>query len=210
VPEFGRSFQECFTVLGDFQKCVAAFPTVDASQRSFQVALPFLNQGGSQTSGGGSGFPTTPIGLAGHLGGIVLQRLLPQIPIPRVPPLGAETGLQSGTLRVDAGRVANCGCANKGKCSDSMVEGPGGKPVPGVPAEFLTMIVGQDGVQRCDDPCYPRFQRIQDGRDICRPPRKKPRMNPLNPRAATRAARRLTALNKMTKRIQKSIRKACR
>lgn len=84
----------------------------------------------------------------------------------------------------------NCGCQPRpGRCEP----------------QYIDRDFGAFGANPCSaDPRYPRPTTFQ-GQEVCGPARKKPRMNPLNPRAAGRAARRLAAAGKAMKRIKKSV-----
>lgn len=72
-----------------------------------------------------------------------------------------------------------------------------------------TIVRASDG--RCPDPCYPvpTWSR-STGQARCSRPRRRPRMNPLNPRAAGRAARRLEAMGRAVSRTKKAVAKANR
>ena len=180
------------------------------------------NGGGSNmpvtTAPAGGGFAPTAGSSGPTIGGVLTGvataiggAIAAQIPAP--PPLG--TGRLLGTPQIQTGisgvpaLSGNCGCScsNKtraGGCDGRTVTLDSGQVVPGEYADLVN-IFGT----RCDDPCYPRLLH-QQGRDVCRPARKKPRMNPFNPSAAKRATRRLTALNKQTKRLQTALKKICR
>lgn len=83
------------------------------------------------------------------------------------------------------------------------------RPGPCDPA-FIDQDFGAFGANPCSaDPRYPR-EAMQNGLPVCKPARRKPRMNPFNPRANARAARRLMAFGKGKQRITKAVTAAAR
>lgn len=118
-----------------------------------------------------------------------------------------ETGVVRRAPTTPAGA---CGCVNPSqvrKCGPRFIDADFTGP------DYLA--IGNP----CQDPCYSRpvakltYDRnghVQDAIVVCAPPRRKPRMNPLNPRAAGRAARRLRSAGKAFKRIKKATGAAAR
>jgi len=95
-----------------------------------------------------------------------------------------------------------------------------GFPGTGIPTtQFPERMAGQVTQRGCDcliEKQMPAYTRKQKGRAVfgpdgsflgCTPKRRS--MNPMNGRAATRAARRLTSVMRFQKKIQKAVRKAC-
>ena len=95
-----------------------------------------------------------------------------------------------------------------------------GFPGTGMPTtQFPERMAGQVTQRGCDcliEKQMPAYTRKQKGRAVfgpngsflgCTPKRRS--MNPMNGRAATRAARRLTSVMRFQKKIQKAVRRAC-
>jgi len=122
------------------------------------------------------------------------------VPASELPQFALQTCPPQGTF-------GNCPqCGTRGRCDCRP------KPGPCDPAWIERSDVF--GTPSCDDPRYPRLTYSVDANGDpvarCRPARKKPRMNPFNPRAAGRAARRLGGLGRGLKRIKKNVKTADR
>lgn len=85
------------------------------------------------------------------------------------------------------------------------------QPRPGrCEPQYIDRDFGAFGADPCSaDPRYPR-PSTHNGQEVCAPARRKPRMNPMNARAAGRAARRLAGAARAFKRIKKATAKAAR
>lgn len=161
------------------------------------IGMPFT-AGGLPTSGGGVS-PDTTLGTILNTGLSVFNALLAErggtvAGFTSSAPQDVTTGVQAV---VPAGA---CGCVQS-----SQVRKCGPAWIPR--SDWL-------GTPACDDPCYPRlyFHKNADGdpEARCGRARRKPRMNPMNPRAAGRAARRLAGAARAFKRIKKATSKAAR
>jgi len=126
------------------------------------------------------------------------------------------TGLAGATLGAIFGRRQTAGRFMPGQTQTSV-----GFPGTGIPTTTFPErgMLGQVTRQGCDcliEKQMPAYIRRMKGRAVfaadgsfagCTPKAK--RMNPLNGRAATRAARRLTSVMRFQKKIQKAVRRAC-
>lgn len=175
----------------------------------FQSGGGFTVGGNSLATGtGGVGSSTTLGGVLLDLGqqaaGALISRLAApaapapaaQVPMPR--PMGTSTAFQMAQ-QGPAMPSNGCGCSPKpGTCGSPQY-------IPqDLTGEFFGLANPCTG-----NPCYPRATTVQ-GQAMCAPARKRPRMNPLNPRAAVRATRRLSAMQKQMKRVQSTLKKLAR
>ncbi len=121
--------------------------------------------------------------------------------LPTAGTLEAAAPLRSTAQQPLLGGSSLCGCAPKpGPCDPTFISD-----------DFTGSAFGANPCT--GDPRYPRASaRMIDGQAVrvCAPARKKPRMNPLNARAAGRATRRLVSLKKSMKRIDKALKAAAR
>lgn len=202
-----------------------SIPPATLSGPSLGVERPVSRSGGSfpRTVSGGrmspyfvqsSGTPTVLSGAPSLLGTIqaaaapLVSALASRVASPvRAFTSAQETGVVRRAPTTPAGA---CGCVNPSqvrKCGPQFIDADFTGP------DFLA--IGNP----CQDPCYSRpvarltydsNGHVQGATVVCAPPRRKPRMNPLNPRAAGRAARRLRSAGKAFKRIKKATGAAAR
>lgn len=165
-----------------------------------RVAIPGFTGG----TGGSGGFdlPNLIGTTATTLIGALAERIGGQLPAGTQPITGmppGPAGIAQGLMSIAQGSPAAngpCGCQPRpGKCDPQYVERDFGGFGFGNPCSA--------------DPRYPRPTTFQ-GEPVCGPARRRPRMNPLNPRAAGRAARRLVAAKRAFRRIDKAIKVAAR
>jgi len=163
-----------------------------------RVAIPGFTSG---AGGGGFDLPSLISGTVNTLAGALAERIGGQIPAGTQPITGipGAGGIAQGLMSIAQGSPTSngpCGCQPRpGKCDPRYIERDFGGFGLGDPCSA--------------DPRYPRPSTFM-GEPVCAPARRKPRMNPLNPRAAGRAARRLVAAKRAFKRIDKAIKVAAR
>ena len=175
----------------------------------------------------GGGFDLGGLIQTGIQAGVSALRLqAPQVGFPGMQPIPqAIQGIRSLTAapaRIAFQQGADCGCpptrTYRGSDGGCCVTTPGafGDTQPGSAFVIGNPCTGSGLFGAgAGDPCFTRpvLRRDKDTGDYfvaCAPPRKKPTMNVLNPRALARSTRRLSGFNKRVKRVQKSLRALAR